>query len=187
MVMAEVVRMPFEPLGERARWRVLADMFKDTPRGTMIDYAELGDALGLHPDNDRDAIRAAVQAAAKYLSREHNRSLQAVRRFGYRVVMPEEHIDLARSQQRRSRKALSRAQGHVEHVDLSALDDVQRGLVMAAAAALAWQQRQIKRLDLRQRDLESVVESVTTRVERTESEVAARLAELERQIAEMKE
>lgn len=177
--------MPFEPIGDRARWRVLADIFKETPRGTMIDYEELGDALGLHPVDDRDAIRAAVQSASKCLSREHNRSLQAVRGFGYRVVMPEEHIDLARSQQRRSRKALSRAQGHVENVDLSALDETQRHLVMAAASALAWQQRQIKRLDLRQSNLESVVDSVTTRVQRTESEHAARLAELEERIAEL--
>lgn len=177
--------MPFEPIGERARWRVLADLFKETPRGTMIDYAELGDALGLHPDDEREAIRAAVQSATKHLSAEHNRSLQAVRGFGYRVVMPEEHIDLAQRQQRKSRRALTRAQGHVEHVDLSALDDVQRGLVMAAASALAWQQAQIKRLDLRQANLESVVESVTTRVERNEAESAAKLAELERRIAEL--
>ncbi|MGL5909416.1 MAG: hypothetical protein ACRCZP_05400 [Phycicoccus sp.] len=172
--------MPFEPVGDRARWRVLVDLFKATARGTMVDYVELGDALGLHPDNDRDAIRAAVQAASKHLSAEHNRSLQAVRGFGYRVVLPEEHIDLARGQQRRSRKALARAQVHVTHVDLSALDEVQRSMVMAAASALAWQQQQIKRLDLRQSDLEQVVASVVE----TKASVE-QVAELEQRIADL--
>ena len=177
--------VPFEPIGEVARWRVLAEKFRDAPRGMMVDYEELGDALGLHPVDDRPAIRAAVQAAAKHLSREYNRSLQAVRNFGYRVVLPEEHLDLARVQQRKSRKALVRAQGHVEHVDLSALDEVQRGLVMAAATALAWQQAQIRRLDLRQKDLETVVRSVQTETQRTQEETAARLADLEARIKEL--
>ena len=179
--------MPFEPVGELARWRVLVDLLRGAARGTLVSYAELGEALGLHPEDERPAIRAAVQLAAKHLSREHNRSLAAVRGVGYRVVLPEEHLGLAQAQQRKSRQALVRARGHVEHVDLSELDDVQRGLVMAAASALAWQQAQIRRLDLRQKDLESVVRSVQAQTERTQEETAAQLAELEGRIAELEQ
>lgn len=180
-----VVSAPFEPIGELARWRVVADHLSDVPRGTVVTYVELGELLDLHPDRDRVAIRAAVQAATKALQRDHSRSLAAVRGEGYRVVLPDEHVDLATRQQGKSRRSLVRAKAHVDHVDLSSLDDQGRRIVHAAASALAWQQMQIRRLDLRQADLEALVESITTRVDRTESEHAARLADLERKIAEL--
>jgi hypothetical protein len=179
------VNEPFQPLGELARWRKLVEVFSGVDRGTTLTYDDLAQALELDPVKDRKAIRAAVRQAVPALSKGHDRSLVAVRSVGYRVVLPDEHVDLAGRQQRKSRKALVRAQTHVDHVDLSGLSEEGRRIVHAAASALAWQQAQIRRLDLRQKDLEGAVSSITTRVERTEAEHDARLAELERKIAEL--
>lgn len=176
---------PFEPIGEQARWRTLVAEFCGVDRGSTLTYKQLAAALDLNDPADRKAVRAAVRQASAALSKEHDRSLVAVRGIGYRVALPDEHIELASYQQRRSRRALARAQDHVDHVDLSGLSEEGRRIVHAAASALAWQQAQIKRIDLRQKDLELVVTSITTRVERTEAEHAARLAELERRIEEI--
>jgi hypothetical protein len=162
---------PFEPIGELARWRVLVDEFRNVARGTTLTYDELGESLDLDPVKDRRAIQAAVGQASKALSRDHERSLVAVRGVGYRVALPDEHIDLAGRQQRKSRNA--------------GMDEITRSAFHAAARVLAYQEGQIRRLDLRQKDLESAVESVTTKVERIPEDTAARLAELERQIAEL--
>jgi len=173
----------FEPIGERARWRALVDEFARVDRGETITYERLGELLGLHPDGERHAISAAVRKASKALSREHDRSLVNVRNVGYRVALPDEHVDLAGDQQRRSGRALVRARAHVEHVDLSALTEEGRRITLAAASAIAWQQQQIRRLDLRQRDLERAVESVTTRQDRSDEQAAAWRAEIEAKIA----
>ncbi len=176
---------PFAPIGEQARWRTLVAEFCAVDRGTTLTFKQLAAALDLDEETDRKAIRAAVRQASMALSKDHDRSLVAARGVGYRVALPDEHVDLAGRQQRKSRRALVRAKGHVDHVDLSALSEEGRRIVHAAASALAWQQAQIKRIDLRQKDLELVVGSITTRVERTETEHAARLAELERRIQEI--
>lgn len=181
----DVTPSPFEPIGEQARWRTLVDVFAKVDRGDVVTIEALAEELGLDPVRDRRAIQAAVNQSQKTLSREHDRSLVAVRGVGYRVALPDEHVDLAGRQQRKGRRALQRAQTHVDHVDLSSLSDEGRQIVYAAARALAWQQQQIKRLDLRQKDLERVLAGVTTRQERTEAEHGARIAELEKKIAEL--
>jgi hypothetical protein len=180
-----MTRPPFEPIGEQARWRTLVDLFAKVDRGAVVTFEDLAEELGLDSVQDRRAIQAAVNQAQKTLSREHDRSLTSVRGVGYRVALPDEHVDLAGRQQRKGRRALQRAQVHVDHVDLSALSDEGRQIVYAAARALAWQQQQIKRLDLRQKDLERVLAGVTTRQERTEAEHGARISELEKRIQEL--
>lgn len=175
-----MTRARFEPIGELARWRVLVDRYAETPHGELLTYAALGEALDLDPEADRKAIRAAVRQAGIILLRDHSRSLVAVRGEGYRIAQPDEHVDLASRQQRRSGRALARASAQVEHVDLSALSDEGRSIVHAAVSALAWQQQQIRRLDLRQRDLEQVVDTITTKVERTDEELAAMRGQIER-------
>lgn len=176
---------PFEPIGDLARWRQLVPLFVETPRGSTVTHEELAKALDLDPESetDRKAIRAAVRQAAIHLSREHDRSLSAVRGVGYRVARADEHVELASGQQRRSRRALSRAKQHVDHVDLSELSEEGRRIVHAAASALAWQQQQIRKLDLRQAGLERVVESIANKADVTDE----RLAALEREIAELRE
>lgn len=171
----------FQPVGDLARWRVLVEMFCAVERGTLLSYGLLGDALGLDPARavDRRAIQAAVREASATLSREHERSLVAVRGRGYRVALPDEQLDVAGRQQRKSRNALVRARTHVDHVDLSGMTPETRSMFAAAAQVLAYQEGQIRRLDLRQHDLEAALKSVTTKVERTQEENDRRMAELE--------
>lgn len=175
---------PFEPIGELARWRVLVGEFAAVARGTTLTYEQLGKVLDLDPARDRKAISAAVGQASKTLSRDHERSLIAVRNVGYRVALPDEHIDLATRHQRKAGRQLARGKSHVENADYSGMSDEGRSLAVAMTRAFIWQQTQMRRMDVRQKDLERVVESITTRVERTEGEHAARLAEIERKIAE---
>lgn len=178
----------FEPIGELARWRVLVDEFANVDRGTVITYEELGKVLGLDPANEADkrAIRSAVYHATRALSKDHDRSLVAVRGVGYRVVLPGEHVELAGRQQRKSTRALVRAKTHVDHVDLSELSDEGKRIVHATASALAWQQGQMRRMDIRQRDLEKVVASVVTKQDRTEEEVSQLRSDLQAQIDALK-
>ena len=176
----------FEPIGELARWRMLVPLFLAVERGETVPYEDLAKELDLDPA-DRKPIRAAVRQAGMKLLREHDRSLVAVRGVGYRVARADEHVDLAGRHQRKSRRSLVRARDQVEHVDLSELSEEGRRLAHAVARALTWQQQQIRKLDIRQKNLEDVVESITTRQERTEAETAKRLADLEQQIARMRE
>lgn len=175
-----VVVMRFQPLGERARWRVLVEKLAEVDRGTTVTYEDMAASLDLDPVEDRKAISAAVRQASRVLSVEYERSLVPVRNVGYRVAMPEEHVELAGEQQRRSRRALARARQHVDHVDLSGLSEEGRRLAHAVASALAWQQHQIERIDLRQKDLERALGSMTAKVE---GDHETRLAELEERIA----
>jgi hypothetical protein len=177
---------PFQPIGEVARWRALVPLFLDVERGQTVTFEEIGKTLDLDPD-DRKPIRAAVRQAGIHLLREHDRSLTSVRDVGYRVAQADEHVDLAGRHQRKSRRALVRARAQVDHVDLSELTEEGRRIVHAAAAALAWQQQQIRKLDLRQKNLEQAVESITTRQERDKAETSAKLADLQRQIEEMRD
>lgn len=179
---------PFQPLGELARWRVLVSEFATVERNTTVSYEQLGKLLDLDPDSgdSRKAIQAAVRQASNRLSKDYDRSLVAVRGVGYRVVLPEEHVELAQRHQKKSRGALVRAKTHVEHVDLSGLTEEGRKIVLATANALSWQIGQIRRLDIRQKDLVRAVEAVTTRQERSEEETAARFAALEAEIQKLK-
>lgn len=170
----------FQPIGERARWRVLVDLFCAVPRGELVEFPRIADAIGLDPDRDRKALRAAVRQAGPVLSAEHDRSVIAVRGRGYRVALPDEHVDLAAGQQRRSSRALVRAKRHVDHVDLSGMSEDGRRLVVAAATVLGYQQQQIKRLDLRQSDLESAMRTVMQRTDRTNEEIERIQGQVER-------
>lgn len=177
----------FEPLGEVARWRMIVAAFHDAEHGTVITYAQLGEVLGLDPGSPRDlgAIQGAVRSAQVAMSRDHSKSLAAVTGIGYRIVQPNEHVDLAGKQQRRSRGALVRARRHVDHVNLSALSEDGRNRAHAASSILAWQHQQIRRLDLQQRNLTQVVGAVVTHVERSDEENAERFERLEKRLAEL--
>lgn len=99
---------------------------------------------------------------------------------GYRVVEPEEHLRLAKGQQRRSTKALQRGQSKVVNVDLSNVDPEVRQAFQVVASAFAMQMEFNRRTDVRQKKLEESLEAVRETSTRTEEEVAELRARLDR-------
>lgn len=177
---------PFKPVGEVARWRTLYELLRPMEADDVITYADMAEALDLDVAKDKTVIQLAMRRAARELEEVDNRAVDSVRNVGYRIVSAPEHLTLAERHQRKARGALVRSHSKVEHVDFNALDRDSRKAFEVVGRALTWQLQQMRHLDLRQRDLESAVESVQGNVHRTQSDVARhdeRLRELERRIA----
>lgn len=178
---------PFEPAGDRARWRVLYDLLREARVGEVITYGEMAEALDLDPAKDRTTIQLAMRRAAKELETQDKHAVEVIVNEGYRIVEPETHLDLAQKQQRRAGKALERGQSKVVNVDLNGMDPELRKAFEVVAGAFAAQIDFNRRLSARQEHLEKAVDAVTQgsteQHQRTEEELAElreRLARLER-------
>lgn len=171
---------PFEPVGETARWRVLYQLLKETNIDGVLTYERMGVALDLDADTDRHTIQVAMRRAAKELESVDKHAVEAVPTVGYRVVWPEEHLSLARSQQRRSSKALARGHSKVVNVDLEGVDPEIRNAFQVVAAAFAMQMDFNRRTDVRQKKLEEALEAVHEKSTRTHEEVTELRERLER-------
>lgn len=171
---------PFEPAGETARWRILYQLLSNTPVDGVLTYETMADSLDLDPVADRHTIQVAMRRAGVELEKVEKHAVEAVQNVGYRVVEPEEHLRLARSQQRRSTKALQRGQSKVVNVDLSNVDPEVRQAFQVVASAFAMQMEFNRRTDVRQKKLEDALETVREQSTRTDEEVAELRARLER-------
>jgi hypothetical protein len=174
---------PFEPAGETARWRILYDLLSGRTVGDVLNYEVMAEALDLDPIEDRHTIQLAMRRASKELELENKHAVEAVQNVGYRIVEPEEHLRLARGQQRRSSRALARGHSKVVNVDLSNVDPEVRNAFQVVASAFAMQMEFNRRTDVRQKKLEDALDAVREKSTRTDEEVAelrARLDRLER-------
>jgi hypothetical protein len=175
---------PFEPAGDRARWRVVYELLAEAAVDETVTYERLGEALGLDPVTGRHAIQMAVRRAAREHEVRDNRALDAVPNVGYRIVRVPEHLDLARRHQRKAGKALERGRSKVDHVDLSGVDGDTRRAFEVVAQAFALQADFNRRLDIRQKKLEQQVAAATSAQEHTAEEIAELRARLEKLEAE---
>lgn len=171
---------PFEPAGESARWRVIYELLASTDVGGILTYEAMAEALELDPNEDRHTMQVAMRRAARELETVNKHAIEAVKNVGYRIVEPEEHLKLAKGQQRRSSRALARGQSVVTNVDLSSVDPEVRHAFQVVASAFAMQQEFNRRVDVRQKKLEDALETVREKSARTDDEVADILARLER-------
>lgn len=171
---------PFESLGEVARWKIIYNLVKASEHGTVLTYAELGAALDLHPLQDRHTIQMAMRRAAKQSEREDGRALESVRGKGYRIVEPQEHLRLARSQQRKSSKALERGHDKVVYVDLTGLEPETLKAFEAMAHGIKVQLDMARRLSVRQTRTEETVALIVNEQDRSANEIAELKARLER-------
>jgi hypothetical protein len=179
---------PFEPAGDQARWRILYELLRPIQPDGVLSYEEMAEALSLDPVADKTTIQLAIRRAARELERRDKRAIDPVRNVGYRVVQAPEHLDLAERHQRKAKNSLVRSNSKVQNVDYNELDLTSRQAFELVGRALTWQLQQMKHLDLRQRNLEEALESVTKGVHRTETDVAQhdeRLAWLERRVKEL--
>ncbi|MCV7100071.1 hypothetical protein [Mycobacterium palustre] len=171
---------PFEPAGEVARWRTLYELLNERSIGDVLSYDTMAEALQLDPSKDRHTIQVAMRRAAKELELEDKHAVEAVKNVGYRIVEPEEHLRLARQQQRRSSRALVRGHSKVVNVDLSNVDPEIRNAFQVVASAFAMQMEFNRRTDVRQKQLETALEAVREKSTRTDEEVAELRERLER-------
>lgn len=181
---------PFTPIGERARWKVVYEILAAAPMNGLVTYGELGNALGLDPDNHRNVIQQAVHRAARSHEELDKRAVDVVPGKGYRVVEPAEHIGLARRHQRKSTKALARGHSKAVNVDLNGLEPEVRAALEVIGHAFRLQMDFNRRFDVRQSKLEQTVRDIAdgqrTDRKRTDEEVAElreRLARLEGQLS----
>jgi hypothetical protein len=175
---------PFKPIGPTARWKAVYDqVLVKKKRDQIATYEEIGTVLGLDPEADRHTLQMAVRRAARELLRENDTALEAVNNVGYRLVMPDEHAELARRQQRKSSRSLARGHDQVVHVDFTKMEPEARKAIEMMAAAFSMQMDFNRRLDVRQQNLEQAVGAVVTRQEKSEQEIAELRAELEQRLA----
>lgn len=175
---------PFEPAGEKARWRMIYDILVKRDIGDVITYEEMAEVLELDAEADRHAIQMAVRRAAKEYESADLRALDSVPNEGYRIVEPTEHMRLARKQQKKSHRALARGHSKVVHVDLSGLDPDARKAFEVVAQAFAMQMDFNRRMDVRQKRLEQTIGTINQKHDRSVEEIEAlkeRLARLEEQ------
>lgn len=175
-----MTRAPFQPAGDKARWRILYDLLKPMSVGDVITYDQMGEALDMDPTADRHAIQMAVRRAAKEYEVEDRHALEVAPNVGYRVVEAERHLDLAKRQHRKAGKALQRGHSKVVNVDLSNVDPEVRSAFQVVAQAFTLQMDMSRRLESNQKKLQATVTDIAQQMERSDAERQEILARLER-------
>jgi hypothetical protein len=176
---------PFNPIGDRARWRTVYDLLRKTATGQVLTYEAIGEALELDPGSERHVIQMAVRRAAREHEEADNRAIESVPNKGYRVVEAPEHLRLARGHHKRASKSLVRGQSKVVHVDLGALEPETRRAFEVVAVAFAAQIEYNKTFDIRQKRLEKAFEDITARTDKTEQRTEQEIAELKARLARL--
>lgn len=164
---------PFEPVGDRARWRVVYELLRLVLVDMVITYDELAEALELDADKDRRKIQQAMSRAARELLKVDKHAVEVVPNEGYRVVKPNEHLGLAQRKGKRAERALARGHETVTNVDFNELEASTRHTFELVGRAMSWQIGMMKRLDSRQRDFEQSLSSVQATVSKTSADQAA--------------
>ena len=176
----------FRPIGLQARWRTIYEMLRGTPTDTVITYDELGEALGLHPDDDRHAIQMAMRRAATELEHEDLRAVDVEANKGYRIVQAPERLGLARKQGKKATRALARGYSKAAHVDLSEVNDpVTRRALELTAQAFAMQMDFNKRFAVRQEQLEKAVQGISEVQAADRRQASAEVTELRAELARL--
>jgi hypothetical protein len=171
----------FEPLADRARWRIIYDdLLVTASTGQLLTYEVLATALGIDPEADRHVIQAAIRRAAKEYLEADKRALDVVPNKGYRVVEAPEHLRLARRHQQRASRQLVAGHSKTVNVDLTGLDPETRHAFEVVGRALALQMDFNRRLGGRQEELEDTMSQVLASQERSAGEIAVLRNRLER-------
>ena len=168
---------PFQPAGERARWRVIYDLLREAKVGEVITYREMAEALDLDAKRDRTKVQLAMRRAAKELETVDRHAVDPIANEGYRIVEPEQHLDLARKHQKKAGKSLQRGHSKVVNVDFNGMEPDVRKAFEVVAGAFAAQIDFNRRLSVRQDQLEKAVDAVTQQTDaqrqRTDEELEA--------------
>lgn len=174
--------MPFESVGEKARWKLLYDKLCVMEVGAVLSYEIMGSLLDLDPVADRQTIRASLRRAADEFLEKNSRALDAVRGVGYEIVQPRDQLRLARQHGVKAGNQMQMAGKLATYVDFGGMDPEVRKGFEVVALGFSQQLDVNRRQEQRNRDMVAALETASTHIERTDEEVAAlnkRLAELE--------
>ena len=100
----------------------LVGLFLDMPRGEVISYKQMSEALGFNVLERRDLVQTADQV----LQSEYSRALENVRDQGYRMVFVHEHPRLVAKEVRRAQNAIERGLQVNTAMDVAELSADQR-------------------------------------------------------------
>jgi len=171
---------PFTPAGDKARWRYLYDLLVKTDTGGTVTYETMAETLDLDPQRDRHVLQMAMRRAAKEHLEHDQRSVASVPNVGYRIVETERKLDLAKLYQGKAQRSVRQGRAHVEHADLSDVDEATRALFEAMAWKFAQQDEVIHRLDVRQKRHERQLQAAVSAQKQTEGQLADLRARLEK-------
>lgn len=162
--------MTFKPAGEKARWRFIYEMFQQAQYGDLLNYWQLGAALGLDPRSDKDkhVIQMAVRRATIQLERVEGRTAKSVRGQGYQIAKPGEHLGIGRSRNKRAGRQLDRGENVTNGVDLNLVDDETRKALMVLARGFSVQKEVNRRVMDTQQRQGRAIELLFSRVEKLE-------------------
>lgn len=163
----------------QSRVDILCELFQ---RADLVTYAQAAEALGLHAEDDRKAIRGAMASAGRRLLAHDGRALRAVPNVGYRLAAPNEHVTLARERKRRANKQMTTGLDVLSGTDLAGLSQEAKEAVLAERNSFSRIIDFIVASDRRQKKTEAAVEEIKGQVTRTAEETAEvkeRLARLE--------
>ncbi|MGD9604457.1 MAG: hypothetical protein AB7V59_21795 [Gammaproteobacteria bacterium] len=178
---------PFLPVGERARWRVIYDLLRKAKVGDVVTYREMAEALDLDAKRDRTKVQLAMRRAAKELETVDLHAVEPVVNEGYRIVEPEQHLDLARKHQRKAGRSLQRGHSKVVNVDFNGMPGDVRKAFEVVAGAFAAQIDFNRRLSVRQDHLERAVEAVTQQTGEQQQRTAEELEALRERLRRLEE
>lgn len=178
---------PFQPVSSSgmSRKALVLELLRSKKVGEVITYDELAEKLGLQHPGDRAKIQAAVHQAAPTFLKVDLQSLMAVANTGYRIVEAEKHIEIARGHQAKSTRSLARGRDQVIHVDFNEMTDEGKALAQATMTLFAAQLAFNQRMDVRQRNIERAISSLTSQQKKGADATNKALADMRARIAKM--
>jgi hypothetical protein len=154
------------------KWHIVLDLLEPLDVGDTLTYEEIAEAL----DTTVDAFkrnRYPLTKAANEWGASRLRALCPVPNVGYRVVDAKEHETLARSQHRKSRRALGRGRTLLRNADRSRLDPADAARFDSMEQTLSRHEDMIRRIDGRQNRTEEMLRETRRASADTEAKVKA--------------
>ena len=146
----------FQPKGSRAIRVIVAELAAKTPRGDLLTFEEIAEAIGADPE-DRSAVRQAVSAARPIMLRDHSIALVAERRKGYRVARAGEFAGIAQDHRRKSDRSITRALAHIEYAPVAEMDAAERKRWEATGIVIRNLHNRMSSAEQRLADIEAVL------------------------------
>lgn len=112
------------------------ELLCDCPTDMLITYEQWTTVLGIDPSIDRRARSALLRAGRKLLV-EQNKKLVNVRKEGYRIIKPTEHVGVSQNQQKQARRKWRDAMKTATHVIIEGLSETEVGRLMTEQARVA--------------------------------------------------
>ncbi len=158
----------FKPINERARWRMIYDLFRQSQTGEIVTYEQMGSALGLDPVIHRHQLQMAARRAGLELEKVDKRAVDAKQGVGYRIVEPTEILGLGRRRNRKAGTQIDRGAIVTQAVDLNLIDQQNRNALEMLARGFAVQAEINKRVLTRQQEHADLLDMLLKRVDRLE-------------------